>query len=106
LRPQIEKHGYRVMTISPENPIAVRDVNSLDYLCVGKATQCPKPSLGESVLKQIAQREKQGVSTHILTFHELSSTVVTLQTLIPELKARGYRFVRLDDYMNALGQRR
>jgi len=99
LRPQIEAHGYRVMTIASQNPIAVRDVNSADYLCVGKATQCPKPSLGDSVLKQIAQREKQGVSTHILTFHELSTTVVTLETLIPELKRRGYRFVRLDEYM-------
>jgi peptidoglycan/xylan/chitin deacetylase (PgdA/CDA1 family) len=103
LRPQIEARGYRVMTISPENPMAVRDVNSQDYLCVGKATQCPKPSLGESVLKQIAQREKQGVTTHILTFHELSTTVATLETLIPELKKRGYRFVRLDDYMKMVG---
>jgi peptidoglycan-N-acetylglucosamine deacetylase len=104
LRPQIEKRGYRVMTISPENPIAVRDVNSLDYLCVGKATQCPKPSLGDSVLKQIAQRERQGVNSHILTFHELSTTVTTLQTLLPELKARGYRFVRLDEYMKMAGR--
>jgi peptidoglycan-N-acetylglucosamine deacetylase len=99
LRPQIEARGYRVMTISPQNPLAVRDVNSQDYLCVGKAAQCPKPSLGESVLKQIAQREKQGVTTHILTFHELGTTVTTLETLIPELKKRGYRFVRLDEYM-------
>lgn len=106
LRPQIEKRGYRVMTISPENPIAVRDVNSLDYLCVGKATQCPKPSLAESVLKQIAAREKQGVTTHILTFHELSTTVTTLQALIPELKARGYKFVRLDEYMKSVSANR
>lgn len=103
LRPQIEARGYRVMTISSDNPLAVRDVNSLDYLCVGKATQCPRPSLGESVLKQIAQREKQGVTSHILTFHELSTTVTTLETLIPELKKRGYRFVRLDEYMKMVG---
>jgi peptidoglycan/xylan/chitin deacetylase (PgdA/CDA1 family) len=106
LRLQIEKRGYEVMTISPQNPIAVRDVNSLDYLCAGKATQCPKPSLADSVLKQIAAREKQGVTTHILAFHELSTTVTTLQTLIPELKARGYKFVRLDEYMRAVGGNR
>lgn len=106
LRPQIEKRGYRVMTISPENPIAVRDVNSLDYLCVGKATQCPKPSLADSLLKQLAVREKKGVTTHILTFHELTTSVATLQTLIPELKSRGYKFVRLDDYMKAVGNAR
>jgi len=99
LRSQIEKRGYRVMTIARENPIAVRDVNSLDYLCAGRATQCPKPSLADSVLKQIAVREKQGITDHILAFHELSTTVVTLQTLIPELKARGYQFVTLDQYM-------
>ncbi len=103
LRPQIEAHGYRVMTIASQNPMAVRDVNSADYLCVGKATQCPKPSLNESVLRQIAQREKQGVTTHILTFHELGTTVTSLKTLIPELKKRGYRFVRLDEYMKLVG---
>lgn len=102
LRTQIEKRGYKVMTISPENPIAVRDINSLDYLCVGKATQCPKPSLAQSVIKQIETRERHGVTTHILAFHELSTTVTTLQTLIPELKARGYRFVTLDQYMRQL----
>jgi len=101
LRAQIEKRGYRVMTIATENPLAVRDVNSLDYLCAGsQPKQCPKPSLAQNVLRQIEAREKQGVTTHILTFHELSSTVPAIQMLIPELKARGYRFVRLDEYMN------
>src|SRR5512140_2413704 len=34
-RRDIERHGYRVLTISSENPVALRDVNSLDYLCAG-----------------------------------------------------------------------
>lgn len=107
LRPRIESRGFRVMTISPENPIAIRDVNSLDYLCAGsRPTQCPRPSLKDSVLRQIAAREKQGIMTHILTFHELTTTETALQQLIPELKARGYRFVRLDEYMNAVQRRR
>lgn len=99
-RRQIEAHGYKVLTISTENPIAHRDINSLDYLCAGKhPTQCPKPSLAQAVLKQIDARERQGVTTHILTFHELTTTTPAVNEVITGLKARGYRFVRLDDYM-------
>jgi peptidoglycan/xylan/chitin deacetylase (PgdA/CDA1 family) len=99
-RHQLEARGYQIMTISSENPIALRDINSLDYLCAGShPTQCPKPSLAQSVLKQIDAREKKGVTTHILTFHELSTTTPQLQELITTLKGRGYRFVRLDEYM-------
>ena len=100
LRHQVEARGFRVMTISTENPVAVRDINSLDYLCAGKhPTQCPKPSLAQAVLKQIDAREKKGVTTHILTFHELTTTTPAIAELIPALQARGYRFVRLDEYM-------
>jgi peptidoglycan/xylan/chitin deacetylase (PgdA/CDA1 family) len=100
LRKQIESQGFRVMTISSENPIAVRDINTLDYLCAGKhPTQCPKPSLAQAVLKQIDARERQGVYTDILTFHELTTTTAALDEVITSLKARGYRFVRLDEYM-------
>jgi peptidoglycan-N-acetylglucosamine deacetylase len=99
-RRQVEAHGYKVMTISAQNPIARRDINSLDYLCAGKhPTQCPKPSLAQAVLKQIAARERQGVMTHILTFHELTTTTPAVNEVIVALKARGYRFVRLDEYM-------
>ena len=98
-RRDLQKQGYRVLTISSENPMALRDVNSLDYLCAGKAVGCPKPSLPEAVLKQIEQREKKGTFTHILAFHELSTTVAAMPQLITELKARGYRFVTLTEYM-------
>ena len=48
----------------------MRDINSLDYLCAGKnPKQCPKPSLVDSVLKQIDQREKKGVFTDVLAFY-------------------------------------
>ena len=97
---QLEARGYRVMGISSDNPLALRDVNTVDYLCAGtNPVKCPKPSLNDFVLREIEQRERKGVSTHILTFHELSTTVTALDTLLPELKRRGYRFVRLDDYM-------
>ena len=98
-RRDLEREGYHLLTISSENPLALRDVNSLDYLCTRNSTQCPKPSLEGSVLQQIAQREKQGVYTHILAFHELSSTVAVMPELITNLKARGYRFVTLTEYM-------
>jgi peptidoglycan-N-acetylglucosamine deacetylase len=98
-RRDLQKQGYRVLTISSENPMALRDVNSLDYLCAGKAVGCPKPSLPDAVLQQIEQREKRGTYTHILAFHELSTTAAIMPKLITDLKARGYRFVTLTDYM-------
>jgi peptidoglycan/xylan/chitin deacetylase (PgdA/CDA1 family) len=99
-RRDLEHEGYRILTISQENPIALRDVNSLDYLCAGKAVGCPKPSLVDAVLKQVEQREKKGTYTHILAFHELSTTAAAMPRLIAELKDRGYRFVTLTEYMN------
>jgi peptidoglycan/xylan/chitin deacetylase (PgdA/CDA1 family) len=98
-RRDLQKQGYRVLTISSENPMALRDVNSLDYLCAGKAVGCPKPSLPDAVLQQIEQREKRGTYTHILAFHELSTTAAIMPRLIGDLKARGYRFVTLTEYM-------
>jgi peptidoglycan-N-acetylglucosamine deacetylase len=98
-RRDLQKQGYRVLTISSENPMALRDVNSLDYLCAGKAVGCPKPSLPDAVLQQIQQREKKGTYTHILAFHELSTTAAIMPRLISDLKARGYRFVTLTEYM-------
>ena len=84
-RRDLEHQGYHVLTISSENPMPLRDVNSLDYLCAGKAVGCPKPSLADAVLKQVEQREKKGTYTHILAFHELSTTAVIMPQLIGEL---------------------
>ena len=104
-RRDLEQQGYRVLTISSENPIALRDVNSLDYLCAGKAVGCPKPSLPDAVLQQVQQREKKGTFTHILAFHELSTTAAIMPRLIGDLKARGYRFVTLTEYMKLVGSK-
>lgn len=104
-RRDLEHQGYQLLTISSENRIALRDINSLDYLCAGKhPVGCPKPSLTEGVLRQIEQREKHGVYTHILAFHELSSTTAVMPELISELKARGYHFVTLSEYMRLVGK--
>jgi peptidoglycan-N-acetylglucosamine deacetylase len=104
-RRDLERHGFQILTISNENPIALRDVNSLDYLCAGKnPRQCPKPSLVDSVLKQIEQREKKGVTTHVLAFHELTTTTAAMPQLLSTLKSRGYRFVTIQEYMPAVGK--
>lgn len=101
-RVDLEKRGFNILTISSQKPIAIRDVNSLDYLCAGKnPTQCPKPSLAQSVLRQIDAREKKGVYTHILAFHELTTTTAALPELLSTLKTRGYRFVTVNEYMKA-----
>jgi len=100
-RRDLQQQGYRVLSISAENPMALRDVNSLDYLCAGRnPAGCPKPSLVDGVLKQVEQREKKGTYTHILAFHELSTTARAMPQLITDLKARGYRFVTLTEYMS------
>ncbi|HEY2172086.1 MAG TPA: polysaccharide deacetylase family protein [Candidatus Angelobacter sp.] len=104
-RRDLQQQGYNVLTISSENPIALRDVNSLDYLCAGKAVGCPKPSLPDAVLQQVEQREKKGTYTHILAFHELSTTAAIMPRLISDLKARGYRFVTLTEYMKLVGSK-
>jgi peptidoglycan-N-acetylglucosamine deacetylase len=102
LRGRLEGRGYKVLTIYASDPALMRDVNSGDYLCAGKATQCPKPSLSESVMHQIESREKHGLYDHVLVFHELTSTVPQLETLIPELQKKGYKFVTLQQYMKTV----
>ena len=59
-RGDLEKHGFHILTISGENPVALRDINSQDYLCAGKGVGCPRPSLAQSVLTDHrAAREKR-----------------------------------------------
>ena len=107
--PELSEHiaarGYHVMTISSAAPLAWRDINSVDYLCAGtNPRQCPAGGDEAFVLREIAAREKLGVTTHILTFHELSTTTLMLQRLIPQLKRQGYRFVTLQEYAREVGQ--
>ena len=102
-RKDLESRGIKVLTISSQNPIAMRDINSLDYLCAGAhPAGCPKPSLAQAVVKQIEAREKHGVYTHVLAFHELVSTTAQMPELIGSLKAKGYRFVTVTEYMKTV----
>lgn len=102
-RRDLEHRGYRILTISNLNPPALRDINSLDYLCAGAhPTQCPKAGLAASVFSQIEAREKHGITTHILAFHELTTTTAAMPQIIASLKAKGYRFVTVKEYMAAV----
>ena len=105
LAQKIEARGYRVMTKSTSIPPQLRDVDSEDYFCAGPNTsRCPKPSLYDYVLRSIEQRERQGIYDHILAFHELPNSVDVLSRLIPALKQRGYQFVTLREYFEAVGR--
>jgi peptidoglycan/xylan/chitin deacetylase (PgdA/CDA1 family) len=102
LQKKIEARGYHVMTKSTAVAPALRDVDSEDYFCAGgDLSKCPKPSDYDYVLRNIEQRERQGVEQHILVFHELPQSVELLSRLIPELKRQGYSFVTLRAYMAA-----
>jgi len=105
LQAKIEARGYQFMGKSTSLPPWRRDVDSEDYFCVGAdQSKCPKPSLYDYVLRDIEQRERKGVYDHILVFHELPNSVEVLSRLIPELKKRGYAFVTLQQYLQAVKQ--
>jgi len=107
LRKKIEARGYHVMTKTKgdvsEAP-ALEDVDSQDYIySLQKSPQVAAMTEHDYVLQRIERRERSGVYTHILVFHELPISVEVLSTLIPELKTRGYEFATLRDYMKSLG---
>lgn len=103
-RRDLEARGYRILTISTLNAPAMRDINSLDYLCAGAhPRQCPRAGLAANFLSQIEAREKRGINTHIVAFHELTSTTAAMPQIISSLKAKGYRFVTVKEYMNVVG---
>jgi peptidoglycan/xylan/chitin deacetylase (PgdA/CDA1 family) len=103
LQQRIEAAGYRVMSKSSSYPPDLRDVDLEDYFCVGRdRSKCPKPSDYDYVLRTLEQRERHGVTNHILVLHELPESVELLSRLIPVLKQRGYTFVTLRQYMSAV----
>jgi peptidoglycan/xylan/chitin deacetylase (PgdA/CDA1 family) len=110
LRRKIEARGYHLMTKSKgdvsEAP-ALEDVDSQDYIyALQKVANAAAKTEHDYVVQRIGQRERKGIYTHILVFHELPLSVGVLSTLIPELKKRGYEFVMLRDYMKTLGPAR
>jgi peptidoglycan/xylan/chitin deacetylase (PgdA/CDA1 family) len=106
LRERIEARGYTVMMKSlgrNHEPPAREDVDTQDYVFTNlPESKSPVGTLRQYVLERIAQRERRGVTTHVLVFHELPLSATTLATLIPELRQRGYEFLLLRDYMKAV----
>jgi len=104
---KIESRGYHVMTKSQRNIAeapALEDVDSQDYLySLQDSSKSPVTTERNYVLNRIQQRERKGVYTHVLVFHELPISVEVLSTLIPELKKRGYVFQTLREYMKMPG---
>lgn len=107
LRKKIEARGYHVMTkskgdVSPAP--ALVDVDSQDYIyALQKSASAAAKTEHDYVVERIEQRERKGIYTHILVFHELPISVEVLSNLIPELKMRGYEFQTLRDYMQNVG---
>ena len=84
-------------------PLALRDVDSGDYAYAGKDSNgSAEHSVHDDTMRRIEQRERRGLYTHILVFHELPLSLEVLSGLIPELKRRGYEFVSLETYMQVV----
>ena len=109
-REKIEARGYTVMmksTKSFKEPPAREDVDTQDYVFTNlPESKSPVETLRKYVLERIDQREKRGVYTHVLVFHELPLTVEALAALLPQLKQRGYAFLTLREYMKSLSPAR
>ncbi len=106
LKKKIEARGYRVMTKTKgdvSQAPALEDVDSQDYI-YSRLNPAKGPASTEHnyVMQRIEQRERKGITTHILVFHEVPLSVEVLSTMIPELKKRGYEFDTLRDYMRAV----
>lgn len=75
-----------------------RDVNTEDYAFHARYKRSPKEAkaaLAKRVRTIIKAREKEGLSVHILTFHELPVSRDALEVLIPEWEKEGYKFCTL-----------
>jgi peptidoglycan/xylan/chitin deacetylase (PgdA/CDA1 family) len=106
IKSKIEERGYRVMARESDGvfiPPLFADVDTEDYrhyeLNLEKRPRC---LLEDCVKEKIIAREKRGIFSHILVFHELPLSAQALDNLIPWLKRRGYKFLTLDEYMSAL----
>lgn len=108
LRKKIEARGYRLMTKSKGDVMqapALEDVDSQDYIyTLQKSAGAAAITEHDYVMQRIEQRERKGIYTHILVFHELPISVGVLSDLIPKLRQEGYEFKTLREYMAAVGE--
>jgi peptidoglycan/xylan/chitin deacetylase (PgdA/CDA1 family) len=118
LKEKIEARGYTVVTKSVNGikmPPLFVDVDTEDwahyYLDPKKRPACAqvtpraewKNCLKKETLKKIEARERVGLFSHLLVFHELDLTTEALPEIVEELKNKGYKFVTLDEYFAEKG---
>ncbi len=84
--------------IDTARPIWQRDLNSLDYEYAEGAGKFNPEAIASVVRRQIKIRERLGVFRHIVAMHELEAARAALAIFVPELRNRGYEFVRLFEF--------
>lgn len=87
--------------IQEKIPLKYQDINTQDYELVKKYKEFPSETaekLAKNTIRIIESREKAGVHSHILVFHELEISAKALEGLIPYFKSRGFQFVVLSEY--------
>jgi peptidoglycan/xylan/chitin deacetylase (PgdA/CDA1 family) len=102
--------GYHTQLLDnrrlPTRIRALRDVNTADYLYVKifgnkRATSC----IVRHVREAIALRERQGIYTHVLVFHELPAVSAALHSLFFDWTGT-YEFVTLNTLVNGVSSNR
>ncbi len=84
--------------INTARPIWQRDVNSLDYEYAEGSGRFNPEAIASVVRRQVKIRERLGVFRHVIAMHELEATTAALAIIVPELRSRGYEFVRLSEF--------
>ena len=101
MRELYQRERETVLTTLKEqarNMREVRDVNTTDYSFQPLYQKDPEKAVSQLLLRVrqiIRGREKAGIRTHILVFHELPITIQALKVLIPEWRKSGYQFQTL-----------
>lgn len=113
LKEKIEELGIRVVYlgsvvdsktkkfIQEKIPLKYQDINTQDYELVKNYKEFPSETakkLASNVIRVAESREKAGVHSHILVFHELGLSAKALEEIIPYFKSRGFQFVTLSEY--------
>lgn len=82
-------------------PLKYQDINTQDYELVKDYRNFPSETaekLVKNVIRIIESREKAGIHSHILVFHELELSAKAIEEIIPYFKSRNFQFVVLSQY--------
>lgn len=99
LQRRLENLGYITQIIDdpalPAESRIFRDVNTTDYAFHDQYLKNPRQAvadLTDRIRKRINERERAGITVHVLAFHELPVALGALKILVPEWKEQGYEF--------------